>query len=241
MSASLTLNELVYQVYESLQINADDTTLDRRLIEDFIAEERALWIRNELNKNRSIDPSIIQDLGCVEVVQVSPTTECCDLPNLGECSILRTKDPIPNSIELYQDKLITRVGPVVLTSPRYTQISLDAAPSAGHGRFNWKEVYYFLLSNHIYLFSRNNLFSLTVDTINVQGVFENPKEAARYKTCDDKPCWTPDQSYPINSWMWAQWVKPRVLEKLRPKLQLPMDMTNNAQDNIPPQAPIQNA
>lgn len=238
----MTLNQFVYQVYEALQINADDTTLDRRLIEDLIAEERALWIRNELNKNRSIDSNIIQDLGCVEVIPIEPTSaECCSLPEFGACKVLRTKSTIPNSIELYQDKLITRVGPILLNGKRYTQLGLDAVPSAGHGRFNRNEVYYFLLSNHVYLFSRDPLFAKTVEVINLQGVFEDPREAARYKQCNGTPCWTPDSKYPLNTWMWAQWIKPRVLEKLQTKLTLPHDLSNNAQDSAAPQAPIQNA
>jgi hypothetical protein len=30
----ITLNKLIFQVYEALEINSDDTTIDKRLVED---------------------------------------------------------------------------------------------------------------------------------------------------------------------------------------------------------------
>ena len=58
---------MIYQVYEALQITADDTSLDKRLIKDLINQSRANWIRKEHNKNRSIDDNVIQDLGCIDI------------------------------------------------------------------------------------------------------------------------------------------------------------------------------
>lgn len=235
----MSLNELVYQVYEALMINSDDTTLDRRLIESIINEERSLFIRREHNKNRSIDDNIIQDLGCVELIQVSPTSaECCDV-QIG-CEILRTKLQLPNAVELYQDKMITRVAPITLNSLPFHLMDLDAVPYFGNGRFNKKQIGVFLRNNYLYFISKNPIANL-MSIVNVQGVWEDPREAARFKTCDGKVCWTPDSKYPLNTWMWADPIKARVLEKLRSRLALPKDETNNAQDNTGPQNDIRNA
>lgn len=235
----MSLNELVYQIYEALMINSDDTTLDRRLIESIINEERSLFIRREHNKNRSIDDNIIQDLGCVELIQVSPTSpECCDI-QVG-CEILRTKQQLPNAIELYQDKMITRIAPITLNSLPFHLMDLDAVPYFGNGRFNKNQVGVFIRNNYLYFISKSPKIQL-MDIVNVQGVWEDPREAARFKTCDGKVCWTPDSKYPLNTWMWADPIKVRVLEKLRSRLSLAKDETNNAQDNTSPQSDIRNA
>lgn len=232
-----TQNTLIYQIYEALQISSDDTTLDDRLIADLIAEERALWIRNEQNKNRSIDDNIIQDLGCVPMEPVVPNSpECCctDLPD--DCMILRSTVQIPNAVELYQEKLVTRIGPTLLNKKPFALITFEAAPYFGNGRFNKNQIAAFVRNNYVYLIGYNQDIINLIEDINVQGVFEDPRAAGRFKTCSGQPCWTPDSKYPVNQWMWAQWIKPRVLEKLRTKLELPIDESNNGQDNNPPQA-----
>jgi hypothetical protein len=220
-------------------INSDDSTLDRRLIESIINEERALMIRRELNKNRSIDDNLIQDLGCVEMDLSPPASQdCCDVP--PGCKILRSVKQIPNAIELYQDKMITRVAPKDLTLPAFHLLELDAVPYFGNGRFNKNQIGVFVRNNYIFLISKREIDKL-IDTITVQGVWEDPREAARFTTCDNQPCWTPDSKYPLNTWMWADPIKQRVLEKLRSRLALPRDESNNSQDNTSPQADIRNA
>lgn len=87
----ISLNQMIYQIYEDLQITADDTTLDKRLIKDLINQERANWIRKEHNKNRSIDDNIIQDLGCVELDLVNRQSDrCCEV--FVDCKILKVNN-----------------------------------------------------------------------------------------------------------------------------------------------------
>ena len=76
----ITLNQMIYQIYEGLQITSDDTSLDKRLIKDLINQSRANWIRKEHNKNRSIDDNVIQDLSSIEI-QLSErlSSICCDI------------------------------------------------------------------------------------------------------------------------------------------------------------------
>lgn len=236
----MNLNELIDQIYESLQISSDDTSVDRRLIEAFINEERALWIRREHNKNRSIDDNLIQDLGCVELELVEPTSpDCCDL-DLGECKILRSVLKLPNAIELNHDKMITRIGYINMTTKPWTLLDLDAVPYFGHGRFNSTQIAGFLRSNYLYLFSRDESKMRTLEIANVMGVWETPRDVSNFRTCEDAPCWTSEDPYPINTWMWSEFIKPRVLEKLAPKIAYPKDESGNAQDNRPPQNLPQN-
>jgi hypothetical protein len=103
----MTLNELAYQTIEAIRPEFhDDDVVDLRLVKELIHNQRSIWIRQELNKNRSIPEELIQDLGCVELEKAS-TAECCDFSS--DCKILRTKLVIPKPINLHhRDSILHR-------------------------------------------------------------------------------------------------------------------------------------
>ena len=229
----MTLDQLIYQVYERLDINADDTSADDRLIEQLINQQRSLWIRNEYNKNRSIDVNVVQDLGCIPIIPVDRAVECCDVA-LG-CTILRTAEPIPNTIELHHDDTITRVGPIDMLGRAYKELEYPSEVQFfGHGRVNSGFIYWFKRSTsnglYIYLVSRSNEQMKLLTDINVQGVFEDPREAGRFRTCDNKPCWSPSHKYPMNDWM-SNYVLGEVVKIMATKIQAPQDLESDNKDN----------
>ena len=74
-----SLNKIVYSIQEKLRVElSDDDPIDWRLIAEEIHTTRAAFIRNEMNRNRTPDPFIIQNLGCVEL-EVVDRAECCDI------------------------------------------------------------------------------------------------------------------------------------------------------------------
>jgi len=68
-----TLKELSFRILESIrgEIGAEEN-IDIREIEYDITNTRALLLRNELNKNRTVSSSIIQSLGCIEIETLRP-------------------------------------------------------------------------------------------------------------------------------------------------------------------------
>jgi hypothetical protein len=229
----ITLNQMIYQVYEDLQISSDDTSLDKRLIKDLINQERANWIRKEHNKNRSIDDNIIQDLGCVPMSLVNRQSDnCCDV--FIDCKIIRSTNKIPNAIELNHEKIITRVAPVDFMSIPVYFMDYDHAVYYGNGRYNKKALGAFIKNNYLYIVYGKGNYNKLIEQLNIQGVFEDPTEAATYQTCDGAPCFTWDSRYPINAWMWQTLVKPAVLNELRTKRTLYRDENNNAKDDAIP-------
>ena len=61
-----SLNKIAYSILENVRRDiSDDEFISLRQVKDDIHTLRALFLRNELNKSRSIDPAIVQDLGCV--------------------------------------------------------------------------------------------------------------------------------------------------------------------------------
>ena len=224
---------MIYQIYEALQITADDTSLDKRLIKDLINQSRANWIRKEHNKNRSIDDNIIQDLGCVDVILVDRVSaNCCEVST--DCVILRSREKIPNAIELNHDKIITRISAVDFMSIPIIFMDYEQAIYFGNGRYNKKSLGAFIKNNYLYIIYNKGAFNLLLETLNVQGVFEDPTEAAQFVNDCGVPCFSWDSRYPINAWMWQSLVKQEVLNELRVKRTLYKDDNNNAKDDAIP-------
>jgi hypothetical protein len=55
------------QLDESLAINSVESSFSYEFYTDLINEQRALFLRQEYNKNRSLDPYVIQTLKCIQM------------------------------------------------------------------------------------------------------------------------------------------------------------------------------
>ena len=226
----ITLNEMIYQVYEALQISSDDTSLDKRLIKDLINQERANWIRKEHNKNRSIDDNIVQDLGCVEMERVDAAS-CCGITS--DCVVVRSKFEIPVGVELNQRSAITRVGPINKAERQiYSFLPFERAVWAGNGQFNKNNIFAFLLNNKMHLIGNpNNDILKMIKYINIRGVFEDPTEAAKFSFCTGGSCYTDNDKYPINRWL-LDYLKAEILKsKFALITGTPSDTQNNAEND----------
>jgi hypothetical protein len=223
----LSLEDLQAQLDESLAINSVESSYSYEFYTDLINEQRALWLRNEYNKNRSIDPFIIQDLSCLELELVDPIQCCIAVP--AGCKVLRTKEQIPNTIELFFKKAIVSVGPADIMKPRFLLIDYSRVPYAGNGRTTKKAIYTFLYDGYLYVFSKESTHYL-IKYITVRGVFEDPTELGAYTNCQtNSPCWKPSDPYPLNSWMWA-YIKPIILQSLMQRDVFKYDDANDTAD-----------
>lgn len=221
-----TYNEIIYSVLDKLKPHlTDDIDISPREVGWEIDNVRALLLRNELNKNRTIDANIIQDLGCVEM-EVSDRAECCDVST--GCKIIRTKLEIPTAIELYNSTGITRVGPVDKMEQDFSFITYNRAKFAGSGKYNQNIIYAFLRNKRIYLVSKNDKVKF-IKYINVAGVFENPTDVTPFTNCGGSSCFSGDSEYPANNWM-IPTIQEMVINKFIGSLQMPKDTTNDGSD-----------
>lgn len=194
----MTLNQISYRIFEAIRPElTDDDSIDIREIKYDVCTQRALWIKNESNKNREVNSSYIQDLGCVEL-EISDTGECCDIST--GCKILRTKLDIPKPIELYYGELITRVGPVDKLSINYNYIPYLSVPFVGNGRFNKYAKFVFYRNNKLYIFSRDSKIR-TLKYLNIQGVFYDPRLVSEFTTCSGTSCYTDDMEFPLAEYL----------------------------------------
>ena len=227
-----TLNEIAYDILTSVRPQlSDDTELDIRLIKFWIKNQRALLIRNEINRNRSIDSDITQTL-CVDLECVDASV-CCDI-ELGQ-GILRSKQEIPDTLEMHNKKAITKVGPVNISKEAFSLIEYDRVPFVASAKYVGNMVYAFIHDKYLYIYTKNPRYKDLV-AVGLRGVFEDPEAAKKFKSCEnnDEPCYTDDSEYPIKTWMLPQ-LKNIIMQQFAPVSQAEAthtDDTNNAKSDV---------
>jgi hypothetical protein len=221
-------NEIVYNlknVYRGGITSDDETMSDRQLI--FIFNYyRAKLIREDLNKGRTIDRSIIQDLGCVPVECVD-ASECCDITDSGS-TVIRTVNPIPEFLELYAKDLLMFVGTVDKATS--FQVTSEAQVRWGmYNKYTGKSTKAFMRDNKNYLYIANA--PKGIELINIQGVFQNPEEASKFNHCDGRPCFDKDNEYPLSAHMLPIINELIMSKELKGLVTTPTDETNNTTED----------
>ena len=223
-----TKAELIYDLWQVITpLVSDDSIVDERMLSYWIDNQRATWLRNELNKNRTIDDNIQQSLGAVEL-EIVDTIENTDITGISH-KILKSKLQIPVAIELHNSTAITRVSSLDLKQKKFSFVDYTAVPYVGNGKFNKNFVFAFLKGGYMYVVSNcNNPVTKALKYINIRGVFENPEEVGRFKELDGTSCYTSDSPYPINKWILG-YIKDAIIKlDLRPFVQPVIDESNDA-------------
>jgi hypothetical protein len=233
----LSLYDLCAQLDEALAINSIESSFSYDFYTDLINGQRSLWIRNEYDKNRSIDSYVLQNINCAELELVNPIDCCIDVPS--GCKVLRTKKKIPNTIEFFYTKGIVTIGSADILKPRISLIDYSRVPYVGHGRTTGKTVYAFLYDQYIYLISKDISYTL-MKYITIRGIFEDPTSLADFTSCTNgQACWSPNDPYPLNQWMW-EYMKSYIIQQLMQKAANQYDDANDSEDQKTdrPTAPI---
>ena len=117
----MTLNELIYDIINTSRggTTSDDEDISNELIKFWIKTTRALLIRQDLNKGRSISENIVSNIECQEITQVD-SSDCGCLGIDSGCVVWRTVNKMPKLIEVGEEDLLLRVAPSEKLSLGYT-------------------------------------------------------------------------------------------------------------------------
>ena len=209
----------------------DDDQLDDRLLKDWVKDQRALWLRNEMNKPRSVDEQIIQTLGCVPL-EVADKSSCHSY--LTNYHILQTNIDMPKTIELNNGDGIIEIGYVDKIAYPTSYVTLQRLRFAGNGKFNSNII-------HTARHGQRILVKMTTGAQNyanylrylrIRGVFEDWEEVANFTHVDGTPCYSDGDDIPMNRWMWnyiKEAIKQANFEEL---VTAPTDEINDASENL---------
>lgn len=225
-----TYNQLIYNLKNLYRggLTSDDESISNRQLMFIFNTYRAKLVREDLNKKRTIDRQLIQDLGCIKMICVD-AAECCEIDDSG-AKVLRSKEPIPKFLELYDKTLLTFVGTVDRQNP--FQISTETKSRwSKYNKYTSKSTraYLKLFNDDIYLYVTNAPKGL--ELINVQGIFEDPEKASKFSHCNGEPCFSYDGEYPISAHMIPIINQLIMQNELKGLVTTPTDETNNTTED----------
>jgi hypothetical protein len=210
----------------------DDDKLDDRLIKFWINNQRSLWLRNEMNKPRSVDEQIVQTLGAVQL-EVADRSRVPD--RLIGYSVLQTVEDIPTVIELNNGDGIIEVGPVDPISLPFSYVNIHRARRGGNGKFNKRIIFAFRYGLKLLVISRDmesGSFAKYLRYLRVRGVFYNPEDVANFTHVDGSACYSDNDEYPMNEWMWNYMRDQITKDNFQLITGAPTDKVNDASETL---------
>lgn len=225
----MSLNEITFDILSVLtgtSLISDDTAISLDLIRYKVVNTRAMLIRQDLNKGRSLSDNIMQSLYCTPFIEINESLCPCQVPS--DCTILRTENKLPKFIELHQRDLVTKVSGPGISSTGYSIIPYSRVPYAGLNKETKDSTKAFLYDSYIYLINP----AVLIQYGTIRGVFEDPRDAANYANCDGDPCWTNDSEFPISAHM-VNTLKELVIKDLTLLMRTPQDTKADERFNKP--------
>ena len=146
-----TLNEIVYDLRNMTRggLLSDDEIMSHDQFKFWVHNTRAMLIRRDIDKRRTISDNIKQVLSCIDIEQVDASLCCPGIKT--DCKILRTTARIPRTIQTAHKDLIVDVRNILITSPSFHFIPYHRAAWAGKNRYTQNLSFSFLLDGFMYV------------------------------------------------------------------------------------------
>lgn len=225
----MTVKECLQQLKLTLRKGdiVDDDLLDDRLILKWINDQRATWLKNEMNKGRSDEDNVRQTIDKTEMKLVNSSLYS-DF-STGKV-ILQSVIDIPRTIELLHKDSIVSIKLTDILSEKINYIHYDRVPYAGNGIFNFDKIYAFMYRKKIHIISnkRNKKINFT-KYLSITGIFENPLEVIAIQTGKDVTKDFRDllnYDYPLSLAMWT-YMQAAILETTAKLFLKPIDTEND--------------
>lgn len=201
----MKLNYYVSELRHSLP--NDYKHLDTRLLIRLLNQFRAMYIKNEFNKNKRIDPRLTQEIS----FEIKPA----DISSIGIISttdrILKSVRNIPEPIKLSHRDLVMNIRNANLLNNNYNYVSKDHAIYAGNGKMNKKDIYGFLYNDDFYIkLKKENPKIAMISIISMNAIFENPLDCIYFQNNDYMD--ELDYDYPMSDTIWG-YIKSNILNE----------------------------
>lgn len=226
MAANITLNQIAYNILESVRGKIkDDENISLRQIKEMVNDARALLLRRKFAK----DPWRIDDIYVQEFTAEIEEIDSSEVAAVASGkSMYRTVLEIPSTVDRSgSEGTLLRVGPADSLNERYTLISHERALWAGNGKFNADSIFTFIKNRKVYVISKTGTYSEGVKYIAVRGVFENPTEVAQFKDSDGESFYSDDDQYPVSSTLVGAIEEMVVKMLIQTKVQAEQDNVND--------------
>ena len=132
----MTKLEIIYDIKEKLNIHTDDDTFTTEYISHLIDVKRSTLIKQSYSNLTKTIPSLLYQDVCLtlELVATVSGHTCYG-------TVLRTKDPLPNVINISGREDLYIVGPIDIFQTAYNQVPIERFPFLGNNRFLGNQIY----------------------------------------------------------------------------------------------------
>ena len=224
-------SEIIYNIKNLIAggVQSDDQSLSDAQLSFIVDYYRAKLLKQDQNQGRFNQSLYVQNLGKVSLIQTDKN-ECCE----ADPCILRTSLQIPKPLETFKSLNLTFVGS--LNGKPYQKFLHNALPWKKARKWTGKETSWYYQNGYVYVVDPPTEM---LTYVNIQGVFENPKEAVVFRTCDcpgnGETCFDKysfDYEYPLPLHYVDTIVKLVAESELRVLTSIPVDTSNNAMTQI---------
>lgn len=226
-----SINQVIFDIREALKDYSDDSELSNEYILYLLNIKRAKYLKQRIDQlGRSYNNRVLQTL-CLETEEVSINE--CGLDFDCE-TIIRTKKPLPQLLQLSTKDALQRVSPSDKLSIKFNLINRERATGYMNSPFNNKIKAFLHDDNHIYLIG--NPMPLLLECISVTGVFEDPTELENYSNCcgcnlETSKCFDYDTTeYPIQIDL-LDIIRTDVIQEIAKLKQIKEEQSNNSNDD----------
>jgi len=222
----MLLSEIVYNIKNLISggVQSDDENLSDDQVAFIVNYYRAKLLRQDNAKGKAKNEVNTQNLGRVNLIQADKN-ECCDI----DACILRTEFKVPKPLAMNDDLNLSFVG--TLSGIDFTKKTHNAMRWACSAKYTGTETMWYYQNGYIYI---TNPPTSLMKFINIQGVFEDPIDAEKFRTCDcdnGVNCLNGlDVEYPMSLHNVDLLVKMIAETELRLLMALPTDTTNDGTD-----------
>lgn len=192
--------KLGHYVYEIRALLPNDwLDVDQRIIVRWINLQRALWLKNEFNKNRIIDDKVKQSFSInMKLVNRSEVLGIKDTH-----VILKSNKVIPYSIVRHYNDTITSVHNPDMLGERFNYLPKDDAVYSGNGKTNTKDIFTFIYNDYLYIkINKCNPKNKLINHVVVEGVFEDPVQVDADYIYEGGIYDEMDREYPLPDSLW---------------------------------------
>ena len=220
----MTKRELIYTVFEKINILSDDTNITEELTSSLIDTKRAMLLKQQYAKNSWHMPIEVKQELCMDLSLV-------DKIDGYSCAgkILSTKVALPRSI-----KIKGKEGPLLVRKGDGMEIALsivaiERIPYLFENKYTQHLMYCAVdLSGKLYLISNDDKLKF-LKSIKVTDIFESPDVALNLTCKLDSTIDAWDEQYPVESSM-ADIIVDLVVKDLTRALGIPGDKINDGAD-----------
>ena len=226
----MLLSEIVYNIKNLIAggIESDDENLSNAQVAFMVNYYRAKLFRQDRLKGRMGKEIYVQNLGKVPLQQADKN-ECCEI----DACILRTQNQIPKPLQTYDGLNITFIG--MLNGRPYEKRHHNSLIWSSAAKYTKDTTKWYYQNGYIYLV---NPVDPLLDNINIQGIFEDPMQAEKFRTCDcpnGSDCIDEDSldfEYSLPAHQVDLIVKLVAETELRLLTALPTDISNDGMDQV---------